>query len=51
MLELITRGTLRPQDLIERTVSLEQAAELLPVMDSASPAGMTMIDPRLTPSA
>ncbi|WP_349309343.1 zinc-binding dehydrogenase [Microbacterium sp. MM2322] len=46
MLQLIVRGTLRPQDLIERTVSLEQAAELLPVMDSASPAGMTMIDPR-----
>ncbi|MEI2269553.1 alcohol dehydrogenase catalytic domain-containing protein [Microbacterium sp. No. 7] len=51
MLDLIARGTLHPQDLIERTVSLEQAAELLPVMDSASPAGMTMIDPRLTPSA
>ncbi len=47
MLELIVRGTLRPQDLIERTVSLEQAALLLPGMDSASPAGMTMIDPRV----
>ncbi|MFJ6677837.1 zinc-binding dehydrogenase [Microbacterium sp. NPDC091382] len=51
MLQLIARGALRPQDLIERTVSLEQAAELLPVMDSASPAGMTMIDPRITRQA
>lgn len=46
MLELIARGTLRPQDLIERTVSLAEAAEMLPVMDTASPAGMTIIDPR-----
>lgn len=46
MLQLIADGTLRPQDLIERTVSLEEAAHLLPVMDTASPAGMTFIDPR-----
>ncbi|MCM3697691.1 zinc-dependent alcohol dehydrogenase family protein [Microbacterium oleivorans] len=46
MLELITRGALRPQALIGRTVSLAEAAALLPVMDSASPAGMTIIDPR-----
>ncbi|MFI8632826.1 zinc-dependent alcohol dehydrogenase family protein [Microbacterium sp. NPDC077663] len=46
MLQLITRGALRPQDLVERTVSLAEAAELLPAMDTASPAGMTIIDPR-----
>ncbi|MEW1834763.1 zinc-dependent alcohol dehydrogenase family protein [Microbacterium sp. NPDC079995] len=46
MLELITRGALSPQELIGRTVSLAEAAAMLPDMDSASPAGMTIIDPR-----
>lgn len=45
MLDLIATGALRPQDLIERTVSLDEAARLLPTMDTASPAGMTMIRP------
>lgn len=45
MLDLIAVGALRPQDLIERTVSLDEAASLLPTMDTASPAGMTMIRP------
>lgn len=45
MLTLIENGVLRPQDLIERVVGLEEAATLLPVMDQASPAGMTMIRP------
>ncbi|TVZ02558.1 alcohol dehydrogenase [Trebonia kvetii] len=45
MLALIERGDLRPQDLIERIIGLEEASELLPAFDSASPAGMTMIDP------
>ncbi len=45
MLALIERGDLRPQDLIERVVGLEEASVLLPAFDSASPAGMTMIDP------
>lgn len=45
MLALIERGVLRPQTLIERVIGLEEAAELLPSFDSASPAGMTMIDP------
>jgi alcohol dehydrogenase len=45
MLALITAGTLRPQDLIERVIDLDEAAALLPTVDSASPAGMTMIDP------
>ncbi|MDQ1124079.1 zinc-binding dehydrogenase [Microbacterium trichothecenolyticum] len=46
MLSLIESGALRPQDLIERVVGLGEAAALLPGMDAASPAGMTMIDPR-----
>lgn len=47
MLELIAGGGLRPQDLIERVIGLHEAAALLPVFDQASPAGMTVIDPRL----
>jgi len=47
MLDLIAAGRLRPQDLIERTISLEDAAALLPAFDRATPAGMTMIDPTL----
>ena len=46
MLALIERGELRPDQLIERIVGLEDAAALLPVVDSASPAGLTIIDPR-----
>ncbi len=45
MLALISSGALRPQDLIERVVGLAEAAALLPVMDRAAPAGITMIDP------
>jgi alcohol dehydrogenase len=45
MLSLIERGDLRPQALIERVISLDEAAALLPTFDTASPAGMTMIDP------
>jgi alcohol dehydrogenase len=46
MLDLIGHGDLRPQDLIERVIGLAEAAALLPTFDQASPAGMTMIDPR-----
>jgi alcohol dehydrogenase len=46
MLGLIDSGKLRPQDLIERVIDLDEAAVLLPSVDTASPAGMTMIDPR-----
>jgi alcohol dehydrogenase len=46
MLELIERGDLRPQDLIERVIGLDEACALLPVLGVASPAGMTMIDPQ-----
>ena len=47
MLALIESGALRPQDLIERVTGLSEAAALLPAFDRASPAGMTMIDPRI----
>lgn len=46
MLALIDDGTLRPQDLVARTVGLTQAAALLPGLADAAPAGMTMVDPR-----
>lgn len=45
MLALIEAGTLRPQDLVERVVGLREAAALLPAFDTATVAGMTMIDP------
>ena len=45
MLAMIERGDLRPQDLIERVIGLTEAADLLPTFDSASLAGMTLIDP------
>jgi D-arabinose 1-dehydrogenase-like Zn-dependent alcohol dehydrogenase len=48
MLALIERDELRPHELIEQIVSLDDAAALLPMFDSASPAGMTIIDPRRT---
>ena len=49
MLAMIESGTLRPQDLIERVIGLEEAAVLLPTFDTASPAGMTLIDPQRSP--
>lgn len=45
MMALIETGTLQPQKLIERTISLEEAAAALPAFDRAMVAGMTMIDP------
>jgi alcohol dehydrogenase len=47
MLRLIEAGTLRPQALVERVVGLAEGARLLPSVDIASPAGVTLIDPRL----
>ena len=46
MLALVTSGELRPQDLVERVVGLAEAAALLPTMDTASRAGMVVLDPR-----
>lgn len=45
MMRLIEQGALQPQQLIERTIGLHEAAELLPAFDRAAVAGMTMIDP------
>jgi D-arabinose 1-dehydrogenase-like Zn-dependent alcohol dehydrogenase len=45
MMSLIAQGTLEPQRLIERTISLAEAAALLPRFDRATVAGMTMVDP------
>lgn len=47
MMELVANGRLRPDLLVERTIGLEAAADLLPIFDQAAVAGMTMIDPRL----
>ncbi|TDL44572.1 zinc-binding dehydrogenase [Kocuria rosea] len=47
MMALIEQGALQPQKLIERTIGLDEAAALLPVFDTATVAGMTMIDPAL----
>ncbi|MBW9095692.1 zinc-dependent alcohol dehydrogenase family protein [Microbacterium jejuense] len=46
MMALIESGALQPESLIERVVGLADAAALLPTVDRATPAGMTMIDPR-----
>lgn len=46
MLALIESGALRPQSLIERVVGLDEAAGLLPAMETATPAGMTIINPQ-----
>lgn len=45
MLALVESGALRPQRLVERTIGLAEAAALLPVFDTATVAGMTIIDP------
>lgn len=47
MLALIEQGALRPQDLVERVIGLEEAAAMLPTFDRATVAGMTMIRPGL----
>lgn len=47
LLALVAEGTLEPQRLITRTVGLTEGAALLPGLGTASPVGMTMIDPRL----
>lgn len=45
MLALIESGALQPQRLVERIIGLEEAAALLPGFDSATVAGMTIVDP------
>ena len=45
MLDLVVGGTLRPQDLLDRVVGMAEAARLLPLADSASPTGITVLHP------
>lgn len=45
MMRLIEQGRLQPQRLVERTIGLEEAADLLPGFDRATVAGITIIDP------
>ena len=47
MMALVADGSLRPDLLLERTIDLAAAAELLPVFDTAPVAGITVVDPRL----
>jgi len=46
MLDLVASGALRPQDLLDRVVGLQEAAALVPTMDTAQRAGMVVLDPR-----
>ncbi|GAA1727050.1 zinc-dependent alcohol dehydrogenase family protein [Isoptericola hypogeus] len=46
MLALVADGTLRPQDLVDRVVGLEEGARLLPGLDVTPRAGMVVVDPR-----
>ena len=45
MLALIEQGALQPEQLVERTIGLDEAAALLPGFDRATVAGMTLVDP------
>jgi alcohol dehydrogenase len=44
LLAMITEGTLRPEQLIGRTIGLDQAAEALVTMDRFSNPGVSVID-------
>ena len=43
VLAMVASGKLRPQDLIEREVDLEEGARAIAAMDDGSPLGMTMV--------
>lgn len=45
LLELVADGTLRPAELITRTLSLEQAPAALAALSDGTPAGITVIRP------
>ena len=45
MLDLVARGAVRPDDLLGAVVTLEEGAALLPLMDQATSAGITVIRP------
>ena len=44
MLRMIQSGKLRPEKLIEKTITLEEAATELPVMDQFKHRGILVID-------
>jgi D-arabinose 1-dehydrogenase-like Zn-dependent alcohol dehydrogenase len=46
MLDLVSSGRLRPDLLVTRGISLEAAGAALASMDTANPAGVTVITPR-----
>jgi alcohol dehydrogenase len=46
MLALVEAGTLRPHTLVERVVGLTEGGRLVPTLDTAAHAGITLIDPR-----
>lgn len=45
LLDLVASGLLRPQELVGRVVSIEEAAELLPLAVTAPATGMTVLRP------
>jgi alcohol dehydrogenase len=45
MLDLVASGSLRPQELVGRIVSLDEAAEFLPTAGTAASTGMTVLRP------
>jgi alcohol dehydrogenase len=44
MLEMIRSGKLKPERLIERTISLEEAARVLPLMGKFGSTGVLVVD-------
>lgn len=46
LLDLVSRGRLRPGLLVRRTIGLDEAPAALAGMGSGGPAGVTLIDPR-----
>ena len=47
LLAQVSSGALRPDALVERVVGLAEGARLLPLLETAAPVGVTLIDPRL----
>jgi alcohol dehydrogenase len=45
MLDLVASGNLRPADLITRTISLDEVPAALEALTTATPAGVTVINP------
>lgn len=45
MMTMVSAGTLRPQDLVARTITLDEVPDALAAMDSGTLPGMTIIRP------